>query len=566
VARIEPTLNTPASLAFAEATTDTPAGKEAIRGPRRTSRALAIASLAALFALTALFRFLALSNGFTNDHFIHLANAQQVLLGDWPTRDFLDYGMPLMYFTSGAAQYLFDHTLFGEAVVVAVAFALAAVLTAQAVRELTGSWVLGLAMAALEVAIVPRAYGYPKILTYAIGFFLIQRYVSRPTTGRLLAIAAAVVVAFLFRHDHGAYLGVGGALAALLVPPGPAGVALRARRALTFGAVVAALTAPYVAFVQVHGGVWRYLRAGLEFGEREFRRAPYRWPTVSGEEPLHAILFYEYWALPLAAGLLLVALRRRVDIGVLTARVVPLMAVAALLNGALARPPFSSRLPDAVVPAVMLAGWLIACAWHARRTAVGRPVAIALLTAFAASIVIPARAVERLEDAGLLQHPSAWSSVVEEAERRLLHPYRLIPSATVSTLVPFYEYLNRCTTTEHRLLIVGLITEVSYFAQRGFAGGQVALVSGYFEGEAYQRAVVATLQTQSVPFVVIPGRAYTNSLEGSFPIVAAYVRPRYRPLAAFGDVETTGVQVFIDSSLPATQPDDLTGWPCLTAP
>jgi hypothetical protein len=51
-----------------------------------------------------------------------------------------------------------------------------------------------------------------------------------------------------------------------------------------------------------------------------------------------------------------------------------------------------------------------------------------------------------------------------------------------------------------------MITEVSYFAQRGFAGGQAALVSGYFEGETYQRAVVTTLQKQSVPFVVIPGR------------------------------------------------------------
>jgi hypothetical protein len=560
VARIEPTLNAPRPPAFATA----PSGKEAVPGSGRTSKALAVAALIGLFALTALFRFLALSNGFTNDHFIHLASAQQVMLGDWPTRDFLDHGMPLMYFTSAAAQFLFDHTLFGEAVVVASALALAAVLTALAVRELTGSWVLGLAMAVLEVAIVPRAYGYPKILTYAIGFFLIQRYISRPTTGRLLAIAAAVAVAFLFRHDHGAYLGVSGALAVLLVPTGPSGVALRARRVLTFGAAIASLLAPYVAYVQIHGGVWRYLQTGLEFGEREFKRAPYRWPTVSGEEPLQAILFYEYWALPLAAALLLVLFRRRADIGVLTARVVPLMAVAFLLNGALARPPFSSRLPDAVVPAVIIAGWLTARVWDARRRSVGRPVAAALLAAFAASIVVSAGTLERLDDAGMIRPPWEWSDALAAAERRLLHPYQLIPSTAAAALVPFYEYLGRCTTTEHRLLIVGLITEVSYFAQRGFAGGQVALVSGYFEGEVYQRAVVATLQKQTVPFVVIPGRAYTDSLEGSFPIVADYIQPRYRPLAMFGDPATTGVQVLIDASLPATRPDDLTGWPCLT--
>jgi len=217
-----------------------------------------------------------------------------------------------------------------------------------------------------------------------------------------------------------------------------------------------------------------------------------------------------------------------------------------------------------VVPAVIIAGWLIARAWNARRMLVGRPVAAALLAAFATSIVVSAGTLDRVDDAGMLRPPWKWSDVLEDSERRLLHPYRLIPSTAAAALVPFYEYLRRCTTTEHRLLIVGLITEVSYFAQRGFAGGQVALVSGYFEGEHYQRAVVATLQKQNVPFVVIPGRAYTDSLEGSFPIVADYVQPRYRPLATFGDPATTGVQVYLDARLRAMPSDDLTGWPCLT--
>ena len=43
-------------------------------------------ALVALFLLTALFRFLHLEDGFPNDHFLYLAGAQQILLGEWPTQ------------------------------------------------------------------------------------------------------------------------------------------------------------------------------------------------------------------------------------------------------------------------------------------------------------------------------------------------------------------------------------------------------------------------------------------------------------------------------------------------
>ena len=224
-------------------------------------------ALAALFLFTALFRFLHLKDGFPNDHFLYLAGAQQILLGEWPTRDFLDPGLPLMYVASALAQVLLGRTLFAEAMLVALAFALAAVLTAAAVRELTGSRLLALLAAVLEIAIVPRTYGYPKLLVYAAAFFLLQRYVTRPTTGRLFALAAAIVVAFLFRHDHGIYLGIGGVLAAWLAAE-PGARTGGARRAATLVGMTALLAAPYLVYVQVYGGVWSYIQTGLEFRSR----------------------------------------------------------------------------------------------------------------------------------------------------------------------------------------------------------------------------------------------------------------------------------------------------------
>ena len=60
-----------------------------------SSRAVAIAAFAAA-ALTIGWRFLSFV-GFSNDHYVISARAFQMLLGEWPIRDFADPGMPLMY-------------------------------------------------------------------------------------------------------------------------------------------------------------------------------------------------------------------------------------------------------------------------------------------------------------------------------------------------------------------------------------------------------------------------------------------------------------------------------------
>jgi hypothetical protein len=49
-----------------------------------------IAAAVAAFA-SASWRFLSFS-GFNNDHYVHVARAYQILLGEWPVRDFVDPG------------------------------------------------------------------------------------------------------------------------------------------------------------------------------------------------------------------------------------------------------------------------------------------------------------------------------------------------------------------------------------------------------------------------------------------------------------------------------------------
>jgi hypothetical protein len=525
-----------------------------------------VVALAALFLFTALFRFLQLKDGFPNDHFFYLAAAQQILDGDLPTRDFQDQGLPLMYATSVLAQMLLGRTLFAEAMVVALTFALAAVLTAAAVRELTGSRVLAVLAAVLEIAIVTRTYGYPKVLAYAAWFWLLQRYVARPTTGRLFALAVAIVTAFLFRHDHGIYLSIGGVITAWLAghPERGGGV----RRAATLVGMIAVLTAPYVIYVQVYGGLWSYLQTGLEFRAAELARQPHVWPSLFGDQPHHAALLYEYWTIPIAAALLLVAYRRRDDARTIATRVAPMIAVALLVNWTFLRDPLITRLHDAIAPAVILGSWLVACAWRARHPWVWRPVSSVLVVIVATSVMQVGATIEQLDRASLLVTWRRLPEFLREvgSELRSLRAERqLSTSRTAYILSPFYAYVDRCTTRHHRLLVGGYAPEVSVFARRGFAGGQSVYMHGYYGGEVYQRLVLQRLGREVVPFVLLPGDAAINQFYNGFPLVANYVRIRYTPLVTLGAEPATAVQILFDGSLPVAARDPETGWPCEVA-
>ena len=126
-----------------------------------------VVATAGLGALTFAFRFMSFV-GFTNDHYYHVARAQQMLLGDLPVRDFVDPGMPLMYLTSAAAQWLVSPDLMTEVVLISGLFAISAALTVPLATGLSGSLAIGVMVTLLEILAFPRSYSYPKILLYAL--------------------------------------------------------------------------------------------------------------------------------------------------------------------------------------------------------------------------------------------------------------------------------------------------------------------------------------------------------------------------------------------------------------
>jgi hypothetical protein len=521
--------------------------------------------MTAVFLFTAMFRFLALKNGFPNDHFLHLAGARQMLFGEWPTRDFQDPGLPLMYAASAAAQALLGDTLFSEAVLVALAFAAAAVLTGAAVVELTRVRTLALLAAVLEVAVFPRTYGYPKVLLYAAGFLVIQRYVSQPGLARLVITAVAATIAFFFRHDHGIYLAIGGAIAVALAP-GPGGWRGSMGRVARFLSITAALLAPYLLYVHLNGGLRLYLRTGLEFSAREAGRQWHVWPSLSGEQMLPAALLYACYGIPVMALLWLAINRRQPDARTLAARVVPVAIVALLVDVSFIRDPLNTRLADAIVPAVVLGAWLASRAWLPGKIRwLTVPVSVLLIALFARSVAAVGHTMEELDRSGLL---ASWTRVpgyfteLTAALRAPLAPTQ-IPSAAAGHLLPFLSYAGRCTTPDQRLLVMGFLPEVPVLAHRAFAGGQSTFVPGYYRSDENQRLVLRRLRTEVVPFALVP-KDYAADLDETFPLLTDYLRARYVPLVTLGAESETGVQVLVDGMLRPSGQDAETGWPCFS--
>lgn len=524
------------------------------------SRLARAAVYVAIGAGTAAIRFLGLT-GFSNDHYVALAGAQQMLFGEWPTRDFLDPGLPMMYAVSAGAQLLFGRNLFAEAVLVSAAFGLAAACTAAAVRQLTGSLAAGVIAALFEVAAFPLSYSYPKLLLYAAAPLLMWWYVRQPTFPRLIALALLVAVAFLFRHDHGVYIGCGAAIAVALASGDGMHRHVASRVALLCGLVAVALL-PYLIFVAAHGGLFAYFERGLDFTAAESERTTLMTPAFGTTAGLDrnsvAFLYYLFRALPIGAAAVLATLRGE-QLRRASASVAPLIVIALLANHGFLRETLANRLADAIVPAVLLASWLAArAASPALLRTAGVAAAIVIVTS-AVAVAQVGRTAEQLNRAslfgGLRRLPERFRDRSAELHERFAP--RQIPAGPVRVLMPMFEYVDRCTTAEHRLLLSGFIPEVGVYARRMFAGGRTSFFPGAYRTPSDEAFMKERLEHETIAVAVVPS-AYATSMS---PYLKGFIGARFESVASY-PFRDDGVEVLINRELKAAGHDRVTGWSC----
>ena len=228
-----------------------------------TRRSVQLAGIGVCFTLTFVVRWL-VQEGLGGDDHWSLWAASALLSGDLPFRDFTDLGNPLHWTMSALAQLLFGYRTLGEIVLgitlmaagVAVCFHLAW----QASRSFGIAAIAILPVIALLTT--PKLYSYPKVFLYPLALWFCWRYIDRPTTRRALMIALGVAVAFGYRIDHGAYVGLGTAAAVLLAHWGE-GIRAITGALARYAAAVLLLLTPYLAVVQADEGVVEYFRERL---------------------------------------------------------------------------------------------------------------------------------------------------------------------------------------------------------------------------------------------------------------------------------------------------------------
>lgn len=633
----------------------------------------AMLGAAAAFAAAAAWRVVTFS-GFQNDHHVHLARAQQIILGDLPVRDFVDPGMPLMYLTSAAAWWLWGGSPGTELLVVALGFGIGAACTVLVVSRLTGSVLLAAGAALVEVLMSPRTYSYPKVLLYAAAACAIVAVSESPSRRRIWLAAAVTAIAFLFRHDHGAYIGVASAVAILLASRGGGWRPLM-RRIGHFAGAVAVLCAPWLGFVAYHQGLAEYVASGLAFSraESERNRGPITLPPlhvtpsefVSVEPPfrprariewrpqitdadrsaierqyglepvdpadadnerdyharrlseaeVRAIvedphvadaqgldrladwseqdalrarlsparlrlgpgstvpqnayiwLLYVFHLLPLAC-IAVAWWRTRAGLtgsGHEWTSLTALAVLGILVNVGLLRGNLAVWLPDGIALPAILGAWLAAVAWRSGGSRLWRlPVraAVVVLLTMTVAAVWRAGDVEAHVDRSRLG--SDLSGRMSTLNAQLWGTHRAAgntPSGVSNALLPFFDYLSRCTTHDDRLLMSQLYPDVFVLAERGFAAGHVAFLEGFYTSPPDQQLALGRLRRESVPFVLLIG-SREDVFRDNFSLIQSYIDERYRLMAQFPVEDTDAVRVYVDTVRMPRGVDRGTGWPC----
>ena len=521
------------------------------------------------FVLVASLRFLSLT-GFPDDHYVHLAGAQQMLHGEWPSRDFVDLGAPLTYATSAAAQAIFGERQLTEALLMALAFGLGAVLTIRAGVALTGSVLLAMAAALIEVLVYPRTYGYPKIVLYAMAAVVLLWYASRPTRARLIGLAALSAIAALVRHDHGLYIGIASVVAVALSPVpsdrSSPSTGLRARGvsvAMLAGAVLLFML-PYLIYLQTVDGIVAHLQRAAQFTALE---VPRQRLTLVGLPDYGAWLLAAVWLAPLAALAVLVIplLRQREGAWLTVRRVGPIVVLAIVGNAGLIRDRLDVRLPDAIVVPALLMVWLVSTVWRLPP----RPLSLAARIAAIALLLVTMRyawvmgsVTEQLDRAnvlaGLDRVPERFVSLVRDMDR----PWagRLVPSAAAGELRPFFDYVPRCIPPDQRLLVAAWLPEIAVLSHRQFAGGQIWFMPGAMSTPADHALVLHRLERQRAPVAVIRVPSYLD-LAKDFPELDAHIKGRYTEVGRWSLGGDDAVVLLMDMKQ-ATGTDAQTGWPC----
>lgn len=520
---------------------------------RSIVRSLVLASAAAaVFGFSWLLRYNDAEGGFAgllDDHFFYLVRGFQMLYGELPDRDFVDVGAPLTYALSAGMQLALGRSTWSEIVLCVTLLSASAALTCIAAARASGSIGLGVLASLFQIALLPRYYNYPKLISYAAAIPATWLLADRPTWPRRILVAVVTVAAFLLRHDHGVFIGIFVTVTLLLDRDSSKS---RLREIAWYAGLVFLFTLPYLVYLELHGGIATHFITANTWSMRDRGRAPLKWAgfALPGDmagvslaygiavlrHNIVALLFYFFVALPfVAAALLPVADDRwRADWVRWRGRIAALAVLGFLLDVGFLRGALGARIADVSVPQSILIAVVISVCWRLYRAQDPRvttrlAAASALLVIAALVGTVFAGMGEPLRRSGWLESAGAVVGRAQHATKQLRQTWPLDrwSSPTSQGPIRLAFYLEACTRPTDRVFISPYLPAVPALARRPFSGGHPDLRPGFFDTEADEELFLARFETQSVPVLVMPIDDDRAQFDAGFPRVAAYFESRY---------------------------------------
>ena len=496
-----------------------------------------------------------------NDHYMHLAWAQQLLFGELPGRDFVDPGMPLTYLISALVQMISPGP-FSEAVTCCIMLALAAAATFFVATGMTGSVAAGIGAALVEVALYPRLYSYPKILVPAVALLAIQRYLRRPDRLSLVLMALWTGAAVLLRHDLGVYAAAG--CGAALVWRHRDNRVECARAIGLYAAAVIVVMLPYVVFVQWSEGLTEHFHEAVEFARGEAHQrflAPPPFPFLGtgqgfaawSEDDSAVLLFYVAHLAAVAALLLLVTSKARAPV------VAAALAMLVLYLAVVLRHPIVSRIQDVAALLAIVGAWEVV--ESSRRGAITSAIAVAVAVVSVAGIWHLGGLTARLRDTRVADGFGTMARTIEGVkETGTQWPWqRFWPAGEMPDAV---RYLNACTNPDDAVLLTWAAPEYYFFARRRFgAGHALFLPPDAFTTAHDQELMLARMRRQWVPIVLI-NETRRKEFADAYGEVDRYLQQEYMAAGHFQIREGSDVTVAVRRDAKPERTYGAERWPC----
>jgi hypothetical protein len=251
--------------------------------------------LALVAGLTIVVQILTANGQISDTNFYTLWEATALLAGDHPYRDFFEWGVPLQMAVSAFAQVLVGHRLIGEFLIQWLFIVLGMVLAFHLSLRLSRSVVASLATTVVTFALLASTptYHYPKLFFYPLAVWVSWRYMDRPRGWRAAALGLVTAAAFLFRHDHGLYVGVTAAMAlvlARLAEPLSRNLRSFLQHGAAYAGALGLIVVPWATFVQMNEGLVKYVESRAEFfADYSSKQSPYHFP-VFAIDPARALI------------------------------------------------------------------------------------------------------------------------------------------------------------------------------------------------------------------------------------------------------------------------------------